>query len=201
MKKCCELLRIRSVQSILLCEHHNEMTVKSFVRNNFFAGRLLTADDLALEQNYFREKQKLHNRALHGFGVVSGLDVIQRPGKLIITAGLAIDCQGNEIVVEEPVELSLPQSVAGSSTYLRISYHENESGSVPTEETGESSCSLRIEEKFIADFSNVNLNQHHRHVKGRWQACGTPHGLLIARLRFTAEQWRLDRRFHRPAVK
>ena len=176
------------------------MTLKSFVRNNFFAGRLLTADDLALEQKYFREKQKLHNRALHGFGVVSGLEVSQRPGKLIITAGLAIDCQGNEIVVAEPVELSLP-AVVSSVTYLSISYHEKESGSVPTEDAGETFFALRIEETFIADFGNVNLNQQHRHLKGRWQACGTPHPLAIARLRFNSGQWRLDRRFHRPAVK
>ena len=177
------------------------MSVKSFVRNNFFDGRFLTAEDLAREQDYFREKQKLHNRALHGFGVVYGLDVSQRPGKLVITAGLGIDCQGNEIVVDEPVELCFPQTVADSSTYLSLRYHEQQSGWVTTEEPGKFTCALRIEETFIADFINVNLNQRHRHLKGRWKACGTPHGLVIARLRFTSGQWRVDRRFHRPAVK
>lgn len=44
-------------------------------RNRFFAGRLLTAEDLKLEQEYLREKQKRHNRYLHGFGVVFGLEV------------------------------------------------------------------------------------------------------------------------------
>ena len=177
------------------------MTVKSFVRNNFFDGRFLTAGDLAREQDYLREKQKLHNRALHGYGVVYGLDVSQRPGKLVITAGLAIDCQGNEIVVAEPAELSLPKSVAGSATYLSIRYHEEQSGWVATEGPAKLICALRIEETFIADFINLNSNQRHRHLKGRWQACGTPHGLVIARLRFTSGQWRLDRRFQRPAVK
>ena len=177
------------------------MTDKSFVRNNFFDGRFLSAEDLAREQDYFREKQKLHNRALHGFGIVYGLDVSQRPGKLVITAGLAIDCQGNEIVVAAPVELTLPQTLVGSSTYLSIRYHEEQSGWVATEGPAKLICALRIEETFIADFGNVNGNQHHRHLKGRWQACGTSHGLAIARLRFTAGHWRLDRRFHRPQIK
>jgi hypothetical protein len=35
----------------------------------------LSADDLAAEQEYLREKRKLHNRFLCGSGVVSGLEV------------------------------------------------------------------------------------------------------------------------------
>jgi len=35
---------------------------KPYDRLRFFPGRLLTAGDFALEQNYFRRKQKLHNQ-------------------------------------------------------------------------------------------------------------------------------------------
>jgi hypothetical protein len=36
---------------------------------------LLTADDLQREQDYHRDKARLHNRFLHGWGVVAGLTV------------------------------------------------------------------------------------------------------------------------------
>lgn len=44
-----------------------------FERLAYFHGQLLTSDDLRTEQAYFREKHKLHNRCLHGWGVVCGL--------------------------------------------------------------------------------------------------------------------------------
>jgi len=42
-------------------------------RVNYFAGRLLTAEDFRAEQEYHREKSRRHNRRLHGSGVASGL--------------------------------------------------------------------------------------------------------------------------------
>src|SRR5438477_10832339 len=48
---------------------------RAFVRPRFFAGQLLTEEDLALLGNYVVEKNRLHNRSLWGPGVVCGLDV------------------------------------------------------------------------------------------------------------------------------
>lgn len=94
------------------------------IRNRFFTGRLLTAEDLELEQQYVREKLKQHNRYLRGFGVVSGLAVSRSSGNAVtITPGLAIDCQGNEILVEEPLRHSLPES-EGETIFLAIRYAE-----------------------------------------------------------------------------
>ena len=68
------------------------------IRNRFFAGRLLTAEDFNLEQKYFREKHKRHNRTLHGFGVVTGLDVSKSYSPAVpMTPALTIDCEGNKI--------------------------------------------------------------------------------------------------------
>jgi hypothetical protein len=47
--------------------------VPEFRRLNYVYGQLLGAADFRSEQNYFREKQRLHNRCLHGYGVVCGL--------------------------------------------------------------------------------------------------------------------------------
>jgi len=49
--------------------------IRQFERPRFYDGRLLTAADLEDEQDYFREKIRLHNRLSHGWGVVTGLKV------------------------------------------------------------------------------------------------------------------------------
>jgi hypothetical protein len=42
-------------------------------RLNYFFGQMLGVQDFQTEQSFFREKQRLHNRCLHGYGVVCGL--------------------------------------------------------------------------------------------------------------------------------
>ena len=39
-------------------------------RLNYFFGQMLGVDDFRGEQSYFRDKHKLHNRCLHGYGTV-----------------------------------------------------------------------------------------------------------------------------------
>jgi hypothetical protein len=72
----------------------------------------LTAEDLELEQEYFHEKLKRHNRSLHGFGVVVGLEVSRSARDVVISTGLAIDCQGNEIVVPENSLSPIPVTIS-----------------------------------------------------------------------------------------
>lgn len=84
----------------------------SFVRPRFFAGQLLTEEDLQALVNYTVEKQRLHNRYLHGAGVVCGLAVIPHPcedqtRKVIVQPGYAIDCCGDDIVVPCEEELDI----------------------------------------------------------------------------------------------
>ncbi len=52
-----------------------------FKRLNYFHGQLLGFQDFRTEQAYFREKLKLHNRCLHGYGTVCGLMVRPEPGE------------------------------------------------------------------------------------------------------------------------
>jgi hypothetical protein len=146
--------------------HARQATIPAFDRLQYFYGQLLGARDFQLEQAYFREKLKLHNRCLHGYGVVCGLHVTadippeecdpgddetrrdleeqirtlrneitpelkekdpERYGQivqevealmgklraatpaprgsqtLVLEPGLALDCEGNELVVREPI--------------------------------------------------------------------------------------------------
>jgi hypothetical protein len=87
---------------------------QGFVRPIFFGGQLLTEDDLQALVNYVVGKNRLHNRALFGDGVVCGLEVTCDPcdcSKLVVKAGYALDCCGNDIVVECPVTVDVNQLV------------------------------------------------------------------------------------------
>ncbi|WHM41039.1 hypothetical protein [Streptomyces sp. BPTC-684] len=85
------------------CGCGGEATVTSaFVRPRFFAGQLLTEDDLGLLVDYMTAKSRLHNRSLFGPGVVCGLGVTCAPcggGTVEVHPGHALDCAGNDIVV------------------------------------------------------------------------------------------------------
>jgi hypothetical protein len=81
----------------------------NFVRNNYYYGKLMTVRDYFDEQCYFNEKRWLINRAVHGWGVVCGLEVYESEseGKVCVSPGLAIDCCGREILVCKPKEVEL----------------------------------------------------------------------------------------------
>src|SRR5215469_947393 len=70
-------------------------------RPRYFSGQLLTETDLNSEQAYLRAKLRLHNRYLHGAGVVCGLQVTcsDCAGNVTIQSGYAIDPCGNDIIV------------------------------------------------------------------------------------------------------
>jgi hypothetical protein len=145
--------------------------VPEFRRLNYTYGQLLGVADFRTEQSYFREKQRLHNRCFHGYGVVCGLlvhpaddprdcapsdkdkaaeeelrreltlldakgkvaspeektgidadvELIKRqlkdltdrycaeapPVRVTIDCGVALDCEGNELVVRRPLTVDL----------------------------------------------------------------------------------------------
>src|SRR5271157_5256351 len=86
-----------------------------FDRLNYFYGQMLGVNDFSAEQSYFRDKIKLHNRCLHGYGTVCGLKVcvyVPPPPKdgcapevpapwIEIEPGLALDSEGNELIVRK----------------------------------------------------------------------------------------------------
>ena len=52
-----------------------------FERPRYFARQIITAGDMTLEQQYFRDKLRRHNYYLHGVGVVCGAMVCPVPAK------------------------------------------------------------------------------------------------------------------------
>jgi hypothetical protein len=74
----------------------------AFVRPRFFAGQLLTDDDLGALLDYTVAKQRFHNARLFGAGVVCGLGVECGPcdsTQIVIEPGYALDCCGNDLVL------------------------------------------------------------------------------------------------------
>jgi hypothetical protein len=77
-------------------------------RPRFFAGQLLSEQDLNRLDQYIRNKNRLHVRNLHGWGVVNGLLVLCDPcGDVKVTQGYAVDPCGNDIVVCETTAANL----------------------------------------------------------------------------------------------
>ena len=81
-------------------------TISPDLRVNYEFGMVLGVDDFRQEQDYFLEKEYLYNRALHGYGTISGLHVTAtRPPdnahEVLITVGpgMGIDQWGRPIVV------------------------------------------------------------------------------------------------------
>jgi hypothetical protein len=165
--------------------HYDEgcLSLPRFERVKYFYGQLLGVREFQSEQAYFFEKHRLHNRYLHGYGVICGLEVEPcrtprdpcdeprpptigkppegKPGErstdpqhpevkaLVVHAdpfrplefpktlcievdcGLALDCQGNEIVVPWPTQIDLLASLGcdakqkfleGKRAYVSVCY-------------------------------------------------------------------------------
>src|SRR6266545_2151207 len=76
-------------------------------RTRFFDGMFLTQADLENEQIYWRMKRRLTNRS-RGTGVVWGLCLSfdSATQKFALTPGYALDCCGNDLIVECPLQVT-----------------------------------------------------------------------------------------------
>ena len=106
------------------CDEPSRPTCGSIVqeRNHYFTGKFLTARDLTAEQDYFTSRRWLHNRLLHGWGIVCGLGVDHHPNErckhkwLVVRSGIAVDGEGRELVLCKDTAVPLPIPDAGAAT-------------------------------------------------------------------------------------
>ena len=82
-------------------------------RPRYFAGQLLTDEDLRRLDHYIVAKNRLHNRYLHGTGVVCGLEVVCNPCDPTVTVrtGFAIGPCGEDIVVCADTSVDVAQLI------------------------------------------------------------------------------------------
>lgn len=109
-------------------------------RNRYFTGKYLEARDFESEQQYFISRHRLHNRLLHGQGVVCGLTVHTHPNPacahthVVIAPGIALDCHGRELIIERKTVIALPEDWKpglGEEWLLYLEYGEQEIEEVP----------------------------------------------------------------------
>jgi hypothetical protein len=95
-------------------------SLPELTRPNFYTGQLLSVDDVRAEQVYQRERARLHNRLLHGWGVVDGLDARSSGGQIVIGPGLALDPHGDEIVLTHEATLRPSPGLAGCAAQFVV---------------------------------------------------------------------------------
>lgn len=92
-------------------------------RPNYVSGQLLTADDLALDQAYMREKFRRLQLASFDTGVIAGLLVtVDNSGDtpvIVVSPGSALDPQGELIVLDGEVSCPVPPLSGDGLVLLR----------------------------------------------------------------------------------
>lgn len=92
-----------------------------------YEGMAIDAATWTDAHSYHQHAQRLHTRLLHGWGIVSGLNVIatEPPSSaVVLQPGVAIDYSGNMVRVPEPLHLEITQTDA-STMYFALSFHED----------------------------------------------------------------------------
>lgn len=161
-------------------------------RLRFFTGRLLTEADFTLEQDYHRERSRLRNRLLHGWGVVDGLDVRSTGGHITIAPGVAIDPSGEFVILRDECAVSvLPCPAAKGSCFVVVRYAEVPADPLPpVSGDGDDTDTVRYGSVIEGATCSVQ-DTAPRAADG---------GVAIARLIWRRTQWRVDVRYRRRKV-
>jgi hypothetical protein len=170
-------------------------------RLNYFAGQLLSADDLTSEQNYHRDKRRRHNLHCHGVGIVEGLKVStlckNSSWRVVIGPGVAIDPAGNEIELCATAQLPLPKTPAAIQVGIRFS--ERLSAPVPSlsDPMLQGSQPSRVEEGCEVLLDSVPMT---RGLQGK-RSGPDLEVLPLAQLVRVGGIWRVSRKFKVPRAR
>lgn len=98
-------------------------------RVRYYRGQTLRALDFRDLGHIEAERRWWHNRALHqAYGVSDGLAVSLFPATALeavrVTPGLAYDCFGRELILEEPQSIALPASTSKATFALLLRHRE-----------------------------------------------------------------------------
>ena len=163
----------------------------ALVRPRFFAGELLTADDLQAEQDYVRERIDRRNRALVGAGIVEGLAVtVDDAGggaQVVVAPGLAFDRFGREIFVGCAQRVALRSTA--TTLLVCVAYRERAERFTPAPVNAGGIDDVWQANRIVETFE-VSL-----------VATPADDALPVARLRRLRGRWRVDPRFRPTHVR
>ncbi len=90
------------------CQACSTTSIATLERTRYFPRQLVGPDDLTQDQVYFREKQRRHNRLLHGWGIVCGAEVRHEQGcTAIVAPGYILGPYGDEILIDDEVSFDV----------------------------------------------------------------------------------------------
>jgi hypothetical protein len=169
--------------------------------NRYFYGRILGIEDFETEQKYFINRLKLHNRYLHGYGVVSGLQVTLSNAAsspaVIVSPGYALDAEGNDVLVSTPLRGPLPEK--GEMAYLCIRWAERETDYLPMpgNPTGsqDPTEAASVEEYAILEYECERPSVRQNRPDEDGTGADNQHGIALARLIKKPGGWKIDKRF------
>ena len=98
-----------------------------FLRVNPFRGLLVDETTWADAHDYHRNQMRFHLLAMHGVGVVQGLDVVaSQPADMRVTVrpGLGIDAEGRMLLLTEPVTVLIPGQTNFATVFVVMEYDE-----------------------------------------------------------------------------
>jgi hypothetical protein len=96
-------------------------------RMRYFNLQFLRDNDFKDEQKYHLFMRRLHNRNLHGWGIVNGLEVTASGTDVSVAPGLAIDSEGQEMVLTQATALPLNTYSTGTTVYITLKHDEKDS--------------------------------------------------------------------------
>jgi hypothetical protein len=155
-------------------------------RNNYAYGMVLGAKDFQQEFSYFYDRMKLHNRMLHGYGTVTGLEVSsdeETATDIVVNAGMAIDPEGNEIILPSTVQCPFPEE--GEEAYLVLYWAERDTDPVPI--SGAESDMDQIVPSRVEEYAILKYEADQGEAKQT--------GVVLARLQNAGGKWEVDKKF------
>lgn len=104
-------------------------------RVRYFSGQFLRQEDFTEEQDYLRSMRSRHNKELHTFGIVEGLEVTPtgNPGEIEVENGWVIDHDGREIILAAPTKLTVD---GDAPWYITCRFKERPTDEQPESVTG-----------------------------------------------------------------
>ncbi|WP_437937088.1 hypothetical protein [Sorangium sp. So ce341] len=104
---------------------------RRFTRLEAWQGQTLSAADFREQLANADALRAAHNQALHeSFGVSFGLAVTLDGDAAKVACGLAYDCRGRELVLQQDRSIKLPRAPAGEASLLVLGRRRAESGPV-----------------------------------------------------------------------
>jgi hypothetical protein len=174
--------------------NHKQIEIPFRTRRKYTSGMVLGAEDFEQEFAYIYNRMAWLNRMLLGYGTVEGLEVTSSEDEdtatsMLVHAGMAIDPQGNEIVLPAAVQCSFPET--GEEAWLVLYWAKQETDPIPVAGSGSEDSPTgpsRVEEYAILKYEADQSNEK-------------PTGVVGARLKNVLGKWEIDKKFRVRRVK